>query len=303
LPKIYYKRLVEGITVPAVIHNRNYYYIDMPVYEDGSVDCWHRKSLAELKDELSRGWLVTEVPAGKSINIHGLGQYSIKSGKWEFAPDSYLNYLYESVKTMNNSMTGLFEETAEQKERRKTRKASWSTHETPYKLRGNFGYTLIDGKSSNVPFRKENGWELTSVSAYSDKTLMLGTSEKVFSFDEIKDMFTAGILSGEVDGEFELSIPGFAHLTVVSDYQVYTAEKEKEIEDMSAQMDGGKPLRQICRDAYIAYLIQPTELNRKMLGIAYENVPKHERMFLGDMDNKDADYQRILYHPERKREV
>ena len=36
------------------------------------------------------------------------------------------------------------------------------------------------------------------------------------------------------EGEFELFIPNFASLTVTGGYQVPTAEKEKEIEDISA---------------------------------------------------------------------
>ena len=34
-----------------------------------------------------------------------------------------------------------------------------------------------------------------------------------------------------------------------------------------------------------------------------EAVPESERMYLGDMDSKDSDYRRILYYPDKKREV
>jgi len=303
MTKVYYKRLIEGITVPAVIHNMGYYYINMPVYEDGSVDCWNRKSLEELKDELARGWVVTEIPTGKNISIHGLGQYAIKDANWEHISDSYYDYIYDTVKKMNNNMTGLFEETVEQKEKWKTRKAGWSTWKKPYKLRGNFGYTLVDGDSSSIFFRQENRWELTSVIAYADETLMLGTDENLYSLDEIKEMFAKGILSSNIEGEFELFIPNLARLTLEGNYQVHTEEKQKELEDMSAKISGNKSLHQICKEMYLDYLIYPTEFNRERLRIAYENVPKHMRMYLGDMDTKDRDYQRILYHPEVKREV
>ncbi len=45
------------------------------------------------------------------------------------------------------------------------------------------------------------------------------------------------------------------------------------------------------------------EATRERLRAAYEAVPEHQRLFLGDMDTKDGDYKRILYHPERKRQV
>ncbi len=35
----------------------------------------------------------------------------------------------------------------------------------------------------------------------------------------------------------------------------------------------------------------------------YKAVPKHERMYLGVMDEKDSDYRRIIYRPKIKREV
>ena len=44
-------------------------------------------------------------------------------------------------------------------------------------------------------------------------------------------------------------------------------------------------------------------LNREVLRKAYEAVPESERMYLGDMDSKDSDYRRILYYPDKKREV
>lgn len=70
--KVYYKRLIEGITIPAIIHNGGYYYHNMPVYEDGSIDCWRRVPLNEHVEKFKEGWLVTFVPKGKTLSIHGL---------------------------------------------------------------------------------------------------------------------------------------------------------------------------------------------------------------------------------------
>ncbi|ECC0865743.1 DUF7638 domain-containing protein [Listeria monocytogenes] len=38
--EVYYKRMIEGTAIPAIIHNMEYYLISMPVFEDGSMDCW-----------------------------------------------------------------------------------------------------------------------------------------------------------------------------------------------------------------------------------------------------------------------
>ena len=42
MSKVYRRQLVEGVTIPAIIHNGSYFLIDMAVYEDGTVSCWHK---------------------------------------------------------------------------------------------------------------------------------------------------------------------------------------------------------------------------------------------------------------------
>lgn len=303
LTSVYYKRMIEGVTVPSIIHNGIYCYHNMPVYEDGSFDCWNRRAFAELENELTRGWLVTEIPTGGIISIHGLGRYTIKNAVWEHTNTSYAHFIRETVQSMNSDMLGLYQETAEQKEKWKARKVSWCTHEKVYKVKGAYGYFVVDGKCSSLFIRNGSTWELTSITAYGDGTLGIGKKEACFTLHEIQYMFSADILRGAVDGEFEMLIPRFARLCVSSDDQVGTAEKQKEVEDIWAQMVGEKSLHQICHDAYIEYLVRPTERSREMLRIAYENMPKHQRKYLGDMDTMDTDYQRILYHPEIKRQV
>ncbi|MGW9530398.1 DUF7638 domain-containing protein [Paenibacillus terrae] len=73
--------------------------------------------------------------------------------------------------------------------------------------------------------------------------------------------------------------------------------------DMHIKLQGGKTASEKCEDAYHAYLIYPSDYTRERLKEAYEQVPEHLRMYLGDMDNRDTDYIRIIYHPDEKREV
>ena len=49
-------------------------------------------------------------------------------------------------------------------------------------------------------------------------------------------------------------------------------------------------------------MTDPCDYTKEKLRKAYEAVPEHERMYLGDMDSKDWDYHRILYS-DKKREV
>ncbi len=47
--RVYYRQRVEGVTIPAVIHNGSYFYTNLGVYENGIVSCWHRSDLRQFK--------------------------------------------------------------------------------------------------------------------------------------------------------------------------------------------------------------------------------------------------------------
>lgn len=303
MTKVYNKRMVEGITVPIIIHNSSYFYIDMPVYEDGSMDCWKRISLSELSEEIESGWLVTEIPVGEHINIHGLGNYKILEANWTYTKESFIEYINKIVKKMNSEMVGLFEKTKEQSEKWGKYRVSWGATGMPYKIKGDFGYNIQDGNSTSILFRKKDMWELTSVIAYEDETFSIDSiPDNFFTLDEIKDMFKSDKLSSDPEGAITISIPELGTIKGQADYSVYTSEKLKEVEDMLSRICKKPTLHEKCREAYFLYLEYPCDRNKEELRVSYEAIPEHERMYLGDMDSKDYDYRRILYTDE-KREV
>jgi hypothetical protein len=68
----------------------------------------------------------------------------------------------------------------------------------------------------------------------------------------------------------------------------------KEIEDEIRRLNGQLTTGEICRQALIQYKYEPNEANKEYLRQAYDAVPKHCRMYLGDMDSKDWEYPSIL---------
>jgi hypothetical protein len=152
-------------------------------------------------------------------------------------------------------------------------------------------------------YQSEHGWIPTTITAFNDDTFLLAETNTTLSIEDIDKMFSSGTLSSSIDGEFQISIPHFAELTVSAQYQVTSREKRKEIRNLLSQVKGKETTLEICRRIYHQYLVDPTTANREKLRQAYEAVPEHERMYLGDMDTKDADYVRILYQPGLKREV
>ena len=58
MKQIYNKRKIEGVSTVGIIRNGGYHVFEMPVYEDGSFDCWHRIDFTGLRKDLERRWLV-----------------------------------------------------------------------------------------------------------------------------------------------------------------------------------------------------------------------------------------------------
>jgi len=68
-----------------------------------------------------------------------------------------------------------------------------------------------------------------------------------------------------------------------------------ETADLFAELSGQATSIQKCRACYDAFLAAPTVANREALREAYEAVPEHNRMYLGDMDTKDVPIRMIIY--------
>lgn len=139
---------------------------------------------------------------------------------------------------------------------------------------------------------------------YADKSFRIGAEpEKDHSLDEIKEMFSKGILSTEADRNTWVYIEHLGRVQLKTLSAINKAEKLKELEELMKHVAGEPDAHDNCVNLYHAYLEHPDKINRERLRKAYEAVPEHERCYLGNMDIMDLDYIRILYHPEQKREV
>lgn len=95
MEKIYRKQRVEGVNIPGIIHNSNYFYTDIAVYEDGGFDCWGLHDKEGFQEKIKSGWVVPQIPTGKAISIHGLGEYTVTEAKWNFTKEEYTQYILE----------------------------------------------------------------------------------------------------------------------------------------------------------------------------------------------------------------
>lgn len=305
--KVYYKHRVEGVTIPAVIHNSNYFYTNLGVYEDGIISCWHKCDLRQFREELARGWVTPCVPTGKSLSIHGLGDFPVLDACWKYDNEGFYQYIEKTVKTLNPEMKNIYHTTQRELDKWEQAKVRMTASPVPYKVKPGFGYFLSDGQTSNIFYRRKDQLYLTTITVYADKTLAVDAErEASFELEKINEMFEQGKFTTSIQGEEWVIIEGLGRVLLGEThlhYKLPKEEKQKEIQELVSRVSGEKDAHDRCIWAHYAYLTDPSEWNREALRKAYEAVPEHERMYLGDMDTKDRDIVRILEYPDRKREV
>ena len=307
--KVYYKKLIEGTTIPAIIHNGNYYYLNMSVYEDGTIDCYERVALDCISEKLDTDWLVTHVPDGKAISIHGLTALTVANGKWDYTPKSYQQHILDTVKSMNKNMVGIHKDTDEQKAKWEKHRTYWTTYGKPYKIRESLGYGLLDGESASVFLRQNDTYHLVSISGFADDTFLMSSNpnsnDETVTVEKITNLVNCGDIVCAPPKDSVVYLPGLGSFEVADDslWSADVKEKLKEILELPNRAGSRETAHDRAVRLYHQYLTYPQDWAREQLREAYEAVPEHERMYLGDMDSKDWDYIRILYEPDRKREV
>lgn len=303
--KVYRRQTIEGVTVPAIIHNMSYFWENMAVYEDGTVSCWTKSDLSEVPRQLSCGWLAVSVPEGKSISVHGACCFEIVNAEWSFTKESYYDFIVETVRSMNPEMANIYETPEYERRKWEELRIKFTAAPTPCKVaETKFDYKLIDGKSSNVFLRVDGALLLTVLNAYSDGWFSVdGLDEKFLTFDDIEKLFADKELCTAPKVGDIVSLGALGKAECADSYSVVKRkEKLKEIENMSLKVQKKPDAHERCKNAYHEYLVDPSDFNKEMLRKAYEAVPEHERCFLGDMDSRDSDFRRILYS-NSKREV
>lgn len=307
MSKVYYKHRVEGVTIPAFIHNGNYFYTNLGVYENGIVSCWRRSDLRQFKEELTGDWVTPCIPIGRHISIYGLGDFPVLDAHWNYNKKSFYQYIEKTVKSLNPEMKNIYQTTQREINKCEELRLRKTAEPVSYKVKPGFGYFTFDGKTSNIFYRKKEQLYLTTITVYADKTLEIDMeTDKSFELEEINEMFEQGKFTTSIQNEEWVIIEGLGAILLRGAkrrYKLSKNEKQKEIQELVHRVAGEKDAHDKCVWAHYEYLKDPSEFNREVLREAYEAVPEHERMYLGDMDSKDGDIIRILQYPDIKREV
>jgi len=306
MQKISRKKTIEGTQIPGIIKNMQYHYIHLDVYEDGMVDCWELVDLQGLRQKLDINWLVPSVPKGENLSIFGLGSYRIRSAKWHYDKNSYYEYIKNTIKALNPQWNNIYSISKEEQQLWEDRRVSFSPEAQDFYVKNEFHYQTVEGNGFTIFMKHENHCYLVKMVVYQDGRVTCYHSdfELNYRIEDVQELFRNGTFFTSYKGQIKVIIDRFAEVTLGKvNYCTEPEEKYKELADLHAKLNGEKTSLEKCREAYYSYLEYPSEYTRERLKQFYELIPEHERQYLGDMDNKDSDYRRIIYHPEDKREV
>jgi hypothetical protein len=300
---------VEGYSIPGLIDNLHYHFVDLQVYKDGLIYCWEMVDLALFMEKLNKGWVVTSIPDEQEISIFSLGRYKIDNGEWLHTKDSLYTYIYKLIRSINPNMEKLHDYGGSNKEK----KGNVTTYKhgdpqpKPYYLpKDHSSFSdRIEGESLFIFYRFTNDQiYLSELSIYKDGRIEFThlPEKQVYEFSELRSLIDRKVVISEVaDGEW-VHILGFGSFTVSEGKSVDIEYKYKEFLDIYRQLQGEEGSIRKCYRIYTEYMAHPTLKLREALKEAYEAVPDHQRMFVGDMDTKDFVVRAIIYgEAEKKR--
>jgi hypothetical protein len=295
-------KTIDGLVTPVFIHNGpSYFFINLQVYADGLVNCWELVDLALFKEKLRIGWVVTSVPDGQEISIHGLGAWKIAKGRWALNLKDLFKRVNDLLRELNPRMENLHDCHG-----RTTEKIGnvnvmilGSPEDQPVRVSEPGPLAKkIKGDNVSVFVREGESLYLADLRAFADGVIELGRLPSPVTLDlaSLKEAIDQGrvVSSPPIGTRVEIYQLGSFAVTE----ELWSADIADILRSVPDLVDGANERPDSvgrCRLAFEAYLADPTETLRESLRIAYEAVPSRNRMYVGDMDTKDIAVRMILY--------
>jgi hypothetical protein len=299
LPKTYRTKVIEGVSIPGIIRNGAYFFVDLEVYEDGRVECWNFEDFEYFKNDVQRGWVSVNIPDGNEISIHSLGKWTINDGVWDFEKKSFIDYVWGIIQQLNPNLSNLYRYskkivngvTIGESGKGRIYKENKRIPNDPFPEK-------IDGQGINLFLKDVNEYHLVRIDIYNHESIIVNRLEKPFelSLRQIEQMISEERILTELPIGAQVKILGLGTFKVEKEtYSVNISDKLIEIIDTIKVLNGEPSSIELCREVYEEYVEKPSENLKAKLKEAYENIPNHERRYLGNMDVKDTAVRMIIY--------
>ncbi|MDZ8031561.1 MULTISPECIES: hypothetical protein [unclassified Nostoc] len=159
-------------------------------------------------------------------------------------------------------------------------------------------YRIVDGVTIPGVFLQafiKNGEQyfVTEIKVYKDGRI---DCWGMVDFDGFKEKVSKGWITTHLSegARVSMMVSGLNFTAYQVKSRVEEQEFVKEVEDEIRRLNGQLTTGEICRQRLTQYKHEPNETNKQYLRQAYDAVPKHCRIYLGDMDDKDWEYRSIL---------
>ncbi len=154
----------------------------------------------------------------------------------------------------------------------------------------------IDGVFAMAFIHNGDTFYLTHISIYRDGMV---DCWGLRTFAEFVDAVHSGWVVTQPPPDAHVSVSFLGNFTATkAEYHIKPEDFIREVADEIETLNGRPTTSDRCRAAFAAYEASPGDAAREALRAAYEAVPAHNRMFLGDMDTRDNDIRRILFPDE-----
>lgn len=315
-------RAVSGRRLRVIVHNGAYFHTNADVFADGLIDCWGAVDRALFARKLSDDCgdvgppIVTEVPGGADVSTHGLGSVHVFGApSWIAARADVLRAAMLVVRALAEPGRPLVDMQGSATELRGgVRHAKRGLlRARPYR-RGQDG-AAIEGEELPLFVLEDGPATLARWVLYADgSSRVVGDPwdpSPLQPFEAVAARVGRD-LTTEVPAHTVLSLPGVGcfQLGPGPRFHVEPGERVREARDLLAQLRGEPGAGARCRAAFTAYEREEARPEtdpgraaalaaaRDVLRQAYEAVPEHTRLYLGDMDSKDWPIRRALYGPQ-----
>lgn len=288
---------MEGRAIPGIIKNGTHFYVSLMVYEDARVGCWNFEDFEHFKKDVHRGWVAISVPNGKALSIHGVGQWIINKGEWEHNTDSFIKMVKDLILEMNPNWENVYKHVPKKWKgigvgESGTGCVFTKKEENPFENR-------ISGEATTVFYQSESGeYYVARLEMYSKESLFIHHIPEPFelNLDKLKELIADKRVVTDPPIGSKVCLLDLGSCEIIKmDYCTKTDQKLLEIEGVLRELAGEESLISICKTAYDNYLKDPCLKTKAELKVAYENIPEHERMYVGDMDTKDVAVRMVIY--------
>lgn len=301
--------VLEGFSIPGIIHNMQYHFTDLQVYSDGLISCWEMVDLPMFKDKLNKGWVVTSIPNGEAISIFNLGHWTIEQGEWQHSKETLYEFVYSLVKKLNPTLENLYNYNGNNS--KMVGKANVAKHfipdPKPYHVDdpNSFFPKKINGEKFNFFYRdNDSKTYLGELSIYKSGNVEITNlpTKRAFKFEELNELIQKGILTTDLKIGETVTILNLGSFKIVSGSGVDIKFKLNELTDKFNELNGRENSIAKCARIFDEYKQNPTKQLRDELKEAYEAVPEHQRIFVGTMDTKDYEVRQVIYGDIVKKE-